>query len=457
MSESVLDQAGGDCVGGRCVDVSGSSRIKSTLQTVRDLSRAQDPRQVLDIFGQWRRQERKGEAYVSLSTRDLDRGRYKVTRVMEFDRLGNEPAMDDPWRNWDKLPVHAGGVLGQIVREGRPQIVHDLDLSSDPVLGGVLDGYHSLMAMPLFDDGKAQNWAIPLRKEPQGFTIEELEESLMRGNLVGMTIKRTLVTQQLSMAKEALDAEIKKIGAIQKSLLPRPLPDVPGLSMAAFYTTSDQAGGDLYDVLRATGSGGESKESSGRWAILVADASGHGPAAATMSAMMHAFLRAYTGLPLGPGEVLTRVNGHLCRRNTESSFVTAFLGIYDTATRTLSYSNAGHPPPLLRRSAGTERLTEGASLPLGILEDARYEQAQCGLGDLETLLLYTDGVTEARDAVGEMFGIEGIEHALGRCDGETGCAVSSIGEALHKHQGGRQGRDDQTLLALRVMVSGVGP
>ena len=132
---------------------------------------------------------------------------------------------------------------------------------------------------------------------------------------------------------------------------------------------------------------------------------------------------------------------------------TAFLAFYEPRVRRLTYSLAGHPPPLRAASAQSDETTLlelAGGLPLGIDADARFDQAVLDMRHGDTLLLYTDGITEARDPDGQMFGDEGLSHALGQSTRRAVNVIDGLRAALAAHQRGRRPVDDQTAVALHV-------
>ncbi len=451
--------------GMRCVDTSGNPRIPVLMEMVGALSRAVDPQEVLRVFSTRIEGLYAPQGYVSLSTRGLEPGQYKITRRLDLDgadTLGSA----DPWQKWDHLPVHSGGFFGEIIRTAYPELIHHLSIRDDAIVGDSLAEYRSLMAIPLFDDGEPLNWAIFLRKDPEGFSVEELEQAILRANLVGTTVKSALIAKELREAHARIRAEVDRVAAIQRTLLPDPLPTIPGLSIVASYQTFDQAGGDHYDFrpLRPCDAkgivGGSRYDPRGPWGMLIADASGHGPAAAVVMAMLHAIVEAYPHEPSGPAEVLAHANRHLVAKRIEHSFVTAFFAIYDPVSRRLAYARAGHNPPLVMRGGGQKmvRLDDVGGLPLGITDDVVYEEVDVQLEPGETLVLYTDGITEARSPDGRFFGIKGIEASLGECSGEPTCVIQHVSEALRTHQAGARPTDDQTIVAVQVEEEGTeGP
>ena len=441
------------------LDLASSGRIPVLMDMVAALSRATDARDVLREFADGFTRLYGPHGYVSLSTRGLAPGQYKITRMITGD-MAEGMASADPWRTWSKLPVSRGGLLGRIVEHGAPAVIQNLDLGDDPVVGDALARYRSVMAIPLFDEGELLNWAITLREDPEGFTIAELEEGILRSNLGGSAVKNALINQKLRAAHQALRQEAEQVARIQRALLPE-IPEIPGLQIGVSYETFGTAGGDMYvlrplrPIARDDPGGGAGCDACGPWGILIADVSGHGTPAAVVMAMVRAIIDAYPREPDGPAEVLEHANRHLCAKRIEDRFVTAFFAIYDPDTRRLTYSRAGHNPPVWMRPGPDggwqmERLDANGDIPLGIVEETTYSQTTITLSPGESLVLYTDGITEAQSRDGRMFGVQGIESSLLECTGKPQCAIGHITGTLKSHQAGVRPDDDQTLIVLRV-------
>lgn len=439
----------------KILDFPDNKRLPILTELVSQLSEATDPADVLHAFGEgWSRLVGR-TGYISLSCRGLEPGQYRVTRQVLDDDFARQK-IKDVWQTYRDLPIHTEGLLGMIVQRGRPLIIQDLDVTDDPVLGDGLAGYVSLAAQPLFDGGKILNWAISLSNDPSIHHEQELEDGLLRANLIGGTVKHVQTAKKLRLAHQRIKDEVERIANIQQALLPDKLPDIPGVSIAAKYHTYDQAGGDMYSFhALGTGLGRTSKTPDGRWAILIGDVSGHGPAAAVVMAMVESMLASYPMTPDTTGQVFDYLNKHLCAKRIYDTFVTAFHALYDTNTRTLTYSRAGHPPALWRKPSSNghvelEELDAVGGLPLGIMPAETYEDATVTLEPGQTLTLYTDGIPETRSPDGAFFGTPGIINALRACSGEADCAVDTVMQHVRKHEAGGRPQDDQTLVVMRV-------
>jgi len=436
------------------LDSSGSERLPILMDMVVGLSRADDPEEVLRVFSEGLTRMHGPQGYISISIRGLEPGAYKVTRLITAD-VPQNIGRADPWSQWSSIPTHYGGFLGSIIKDPCPQVVHNLYLHDDPVIGDAMKQYGSMLAIPLFDNGEPLNWSITFSEDPEGFSLRDLEETLLRSNLGGATVRNTMVTQQLRHTHEALRREVEQIADIQRALLPPVIPDIPGLDIDVSYEMFDQAGGDMYALrpLRP-GKDGQAFDPSGPWGILVADVSGHGPAAAVVMAMMQSIIETYPGEPGGPAEVLEHANRYLYAKQIESRFVTAFFAIYDPTTRRFTYTRAGHNPPVWMRPDGEgwdmARLDANGTLPLGIVGDASFDESVITLEPGQTIVLYTDGITEAMSPDGRMFGVEGIEGSLTECTGYPQCVIGHVTTSLQEHQSDMRPKDDQTLVVIRV-------
>jgi sigma-B regulation protein RsbU (phosphoserine phosphatase) len=379
-----------------------------------------------------------------LSTRGLGEGEY---RVVHLD-LGEEAARDsDPWLS-EGSPVHEGGIVARIIKVRRPQIIHNVDWSGDPLFCDVLAGYESLMAIPFASDRLPMTWVFLLKRGTERFTGVELEEAMLRVALVGSLLGSQTLSDELRRANERIDADARQVGELQRSLLPDPLPRIPGLEIAVSYEPSGRAGGDLYDFFPLDED--HSAGADGRWCIFIGDASGHGSAAAVVMAMVQSILHVHPTEVRGPADLLAHANRQLSRKRI-GGFVTAFLGIYEPVSRRMIYASAGHPPPLLKAAndGGVSQLDGVANYPIGIDETETFRESTVELHLGDTLLLYTDGITEARGAQREMFEFDRLEQELRACDCPPERLIQHLRRAVTDFQQGQPPVDDQTLVAAK--------
>lgn len=440
------------------VDTSSNPRLPILMDMVAAISRATEPQEVLRGFSIGMQRLDPPQGYVSLSTRNLPAGHYRITRLITDD-FADEMARTDPWHEGATLPVHDRGFFHEIVRGGRPEILHDVFLAGDPAVGDALREFGSLVAIPLYDDGVPLNWAVMLHRESDHYTVKDLEDAVLRANLIGSTVRNVLAAQVIRTAHERARREMAQIARIQRALLPARLPDIPGVDLGSHYETFDTAGGDIYDFIpQRRQADGRTPDPHGPWSIQIADASGHGPAAATVVAMLNAILNASPDEMQGPAEMLDFANRHLCAKGLEGTFVTAILARYEPDARRFAYARAGHPPALLMAPADegmhVARLDQVGGIPLGVMQDAEYEEHTLELRPGQTVVLYTDGISEALAPDGAMFEVAGIEHSLTECSGAPDCVINHVTAALDAHQGGQRPADDQTILVMRVQETG---
>src|SRR6185369_3659677 len=198
--------------------------------------------------------------------------------------------------------------------------------------------------------------------------------------------------RRLESAHAALEAELRSVGNLQRRLLP-PVPlGLPGYDVAVRYTTSSRAGGDYYDFLRRDG----------RLGVVVADASGHGSPAALLMGMARVLFR-NSWLPgTAPGDILSQVHAALIGNTPAGEFVTACCLALDAPSGHIEYALAGHPRPLVARgaTARVEVLDTPDGTPLGVFEGPHYTTCSADLSPGDSLLAYTDGLTEAMDSAG---------------------------------------------------------
>ena len=241
--------------------------------------------------------------------------------------------------------------------------------------------------------------------------------------------------------RERMASELSIAHDLQMAILPRELPQLSGLEVAGCCRPAREVGGDLYDVRVLA---------DGRLFFVIGDVSGKGVPAALYMAITMSLTRAVVQEQAGPAEVLTRINRELAHGNDTCMFVTLFCGMLDSASGEICYANAGHNPPVLMRADGTACLLEiEPCIAAGFLDDYQYHEAHCRLEKGATLLLYTDGVTEAQDARGDFFGEQRLLDVAVADVGTAEQLVAALGSAVERFADGADQADDITMLVLR--------
>lgn len=431
-----------DATGRRDLVETPTDQIRVLAEMLREVSSVGEPVAMLRRFGQHFWRVRPLDYMISTSQRGLAAGQYKITRAMAPRVLDDDGAVPNPWRDWLEIPVQTGGFLGEVMSRVEPQLFNNLRISGDPVLGDSIAAYGSCMASPIFDRGEPLNWNFNFHRDPALYTSEHLADHFLTTNLVGTATRNLLAVNRAEELNRQLTAQLEAVARVQQSLLPAEIPQIPGLSIATSYLTSQEAGGDYYDFFRLPG---------GRWGVLIADVAGHGAAAATVMAMLHAILHGYEGPEFDPAAVMRYANSRLGRHRIDATFVTAFFAVYDPADHSVTYARAGHNPPRLKHGDTGEvtALDDASGLPLGITEDYDIQTGTVTLGLHDTLVLYTDGITEAFNTGREQFGTGRLDAALVGCSGWPECVVDSVHKALYRHTRSYTRDDDQTIVAIR--------
>ncbi|OLN25656.1 Serine phosphatase RsbU, regulator of sigma subunit [Desulfovibrio sp. DV] len=251
--------------------------------------------------------------------------------------------------------------------------------------------------------------------------------------------KNELLRQALALAEE-----------VQRNLLPQAAPGLPGFDIAGTSLYSDETGGDYYDFIHAP------NEQPDRFGIIIGDVTGHGIAAALLMTTARAFLRMRSFQPGSLASVIDDVNKLLCADLADSGrFMTLFYLAIDVEKKRLHWVRAGHDPIILYDAATglANDIPDKGGPPLGIVTEARYaENSAAGLIPGQVALLATDGLWEARNAKGEMFGKDRVRELLGRHSDLTAAdIVTAVLEGLREFLGDDQPEDDVTLVAIKVL------
>ena len=277
------------------------------------------------------------------------------------------------------------------------------------------------------------------------------------------TVMQDLELVHLKREHRLLQEQLRIARQVQSRLFPQKLPEIPTLDYSGICQPAGEVGGDYYDVL---------KVSSDQFCLAVGDISGKGISAALLMASLQALLRSHASQTTeNLAAVVTEVNRLLCSMTEENRFATLFCAVYDDSKRELTYVNAGHNPPLLFRpgasaadiqpvpassspgasSNGILRL-EGGGAVLGMFPEGFYQHHRLLLGPGDTLIIYTDGITEAQDDEGREYGEERLTDLIrSRISHSPVELQNQILASVKEFAGEVSIKDDLTLLLVRVL------
>jgi sigma-B regulation protein RsbU (phosphoserine phosphatase) len=273
------------------------------------------------------------------------------------------------------------------------------------------------------------------RRDQLGVLAESF--NLMTGSISG------LIEEQKK--RQRLENEISIAREVQSQLFPRVLPKVPGVDIQAICKAARSVSGDYYDFIQLSPT---------HIAIALADISGKGISAALLMASLQAALRSQLltegSETTSTAELVARLNRHLVRNTGDDRFATFFIAVYDSATRTLRYTNAGHLPSFLISRDGPVQLSKGGMV-LGVIEDTCYDEEMVHVADNSILVLYSDGLVEPENVYGEEFGIKRLQQAAVYVQASPPKVVAeSLMTAAEEWAGTPEQADDMTVIVARL-------
>ena len=345
-------------------------------------------------------------------------------------------------------------VLRQAVEQGSAVINEDLrlaDLNLQTAQSVVMQLLRSAVVIPLYVVPSADDAPAPTPGHIEllgalylDSTREAAFSALDRQILDALGAQAASILDnarlmQRERERQRIEQELSIARQIQQALVPQGLQDYPHLAVTGIHRPCHEVGGDYFDVFPSA---------DGRTAILIADVAGKGLGAALLTTMLQGAL---TGMTLGadPVKVFDHLNRFLCERSFVGRHVTMFFGLIDP-DGTLEFVRAGHPSPLLLRQGEVSELYSEGTLPVGLADQAHFTASRIQLEHDDTLLLFTDGVTEAEDRRRNLFGQPKLMDAFLRHANSSLDALKSgiLGEVEKFAEGARQS-DDITLLLVR--------
>jgi sigma-B regulation protein RsbU (phosphoserine phosphatase) len=309
----------------------------------------------------------------------------------------------------------------------------------------------TLFGVPIVNTGEVRHWVVFGSTFHPRFDRVDPDAMLLEANLAASLIVRPLATRALRDETDRQRREIEGIADVQRLLLPDK-PAIRGLDYAVHWQPAETAAGDYYDLMPLTPFAPADFVDGGAdiWAIMLADVSGHGAAAAMEAVQFDAILRTYQGDGDGPAGALTYANRYFFSRRNRQHFLTAFALLYRPDRREATFVDAGHPPLLHRSHGAVVARGAGTQIPLGILRDHVWQNETFDAAPGDLFVLYTDGIVEARDPKHRPFGNERLADLVANGPDDPHALLALLRDAVIEHQNNPVGVDDQTLIVLRL-------
>jgi serine phosphatase RsbU (regulator of sigma subunit)/anti-sigma regulatory factor (Ser/Thr protein kinase) len=313
------------------------------------------------------------------------------------------------------------------------------------------------LAVPLVSQGEligVLNLGPRLSEQEYSSDDRKLLDNLAAQAAPALRVGQLVRQQQAEAAtRQRFEQELEVAKLIQQNFLPKQLPELSGWQVAAYYRPAREVGGDFYDVIPL---------SEGRIGFVIGDVTDKGVPAALVMAATRSVLRASAQRIVDPGEVLERVNEHLCPDMPAKMFVTCLYGVLEPDSGRFRFANAGHDLPYVKTANGSEEL-RARGMPLGLMPGMPYEEKETVLAPGDSVLLHSDGIVEAHDPAGEMFSFPRLKQCVADYPGGAEL-IDRVLADLHAHTGpDAEQEDDITMVVLQRspgaahMVNGAAP
>ena len=381
--------------------------------------------QIVDLLYRVVRYDAVGIYLINSETQEIEN---VVTR-------GMDPEMES------KLHLKVGqGVVGWVAKTARSVLI--ADVASDERYIRLRPQTASEIAVPI-KSGEETVGVFNLESDQKNAYDENSRELVEAfASQAAVTIERARLHEE-ALEKRRLEEELSIARQIQTTFLPKGDPQAKGFDIAGMNIPSSEVGGDFFDFIKIV---------ENQLGVAIADVSGKGIPAALIMAAFRASLKAEILNNYAIRTIFQKVNRLLFESVEREMYVTAVYGVLDTKNRVLTFSNAGHNPPILRRSNGSiEYLSEGG-VALGVLESSTYEERPLSLFSGDVLILYTDGVTEAFNPEGEEFGVDRLVEVIDQSyELSARDLLNEMYEKVRDFTSDSAKLDDLTMVALKVL------
>jgi phosphoserine phosphatase RsbU/P len=331
------------------------------------------------------------------------------------------------------------GVVGYAASQRQAVLVPDVKKEPHYIMTN--PETRSELAAPLIYKDKVIG-VLDLEHTKRGFFTEDHQRTVTTlAAQIAIAIENARLYEEIARQERRLERDMQMAHELQLRLLPQKNPKLAKLEVAAKFIPARAIGGDLYDFF---------SYSSSRMGIVIGDVSGKGAPAAIYAALVSGILRSHTPIEPSPAEMLSAVNYSLSERRIDGQFVSLIYALWDERQSTLQVSNSGLPRPIYCQG-GKPEVIDATGLPLGLFDDATYDEFTFRLKPGDLFVFFSDGILDARNPAGELFGRERAERVASRCwEMSAQEVVNSLFDAVNEHTAGEETFDDQTVVAIRV-------
>ena len=339
------------------------------------------------------------------------------------------------------IPV-SKGIVGYAAEHKQAVLVRDT--KKDPRYIETNPETRSELAVPLIYKDNVIG-VLDLEHTKRGFFTDDHQRTITTlAAQIAIAIENARLYEEIARQERRLDRDLAMARELQFRLLPQMRPKLANLEIAAKFSPARAIGGDLYDFLNY---------SSSRTAIAIGDISGKGAPAAIYAALVSGILRSHAPMEPAPAEMLAAVNYSLADRRIDGQFVSLIYAVWDDINCTLQVSNSGLPRPVYCR-AGKTQVIEATGLPLGLFDDAEYDEFTFQAEPEDIFVFFSDGILDATNKEGDLFGRTRLEKIITECSGNSAeSMVKSIFKAAAEHSAGVAAFDDETVVAIKVKGS----
>jgi len=331
------------------------------------------------------------------------------------------------------------GIVGHAAQHKHAVLVPDVSKDARYVLSN--PETRSELAVPLIYKDKVIG-VLDLEHTRRGFFTDDHKRTVTTlAAQVAIAIENARLYEQIERQEKRLERDLELARELQFRLLPQSLPRLPHLELAAKFAPARAIGGDLYDFV---------SYSLSRTALVIGDVSGKGAPAAIYAALVSGILRSHAPIEPVPAEMLRAVNFSLGERRIDGQFVSLIYAVWDDEQQTLQVANSGLPRPLYWHDDKIE-IIEATGLPLGLFDDADYDEFTFNAKPGDKFVFFSDGILDARNEAGDLFGRSRVEQIVANSDGVSAEGlVNSLFDAVAEHAAGVETFDDQTVVVIKV-------